>query len=205
MATAWEKWRNVCTRVVFEKLDFVDDADVKATLSLLPLDAVRAFSSTHCKVRSKKRAAEIASEMLSNDSEKGKHSSSSSKQAKTNAGTNSKDGGATSSAKAKEGTAQSIGAVDTLAVEQLAEITARTNRWNRHLLMTINDVLFGSFTEAIHFSRTPLDHLGNFLTLSDVKKDYGAKGAILCQLTCFKAKEIAEEFDDVLCALAFES
>ena len=90
------------------------------------------------------------------------------------------------------------GKVDLLAIEEMAEHAARIGRWRRHLLLTMNDRLFGCLVEVMHVSRAPLIHLSNFLKqdISDI--ELNRHGNKLQQLVCFKAGAIMAEFDALL-------
>ena len=84
--------------------------------------------------------------------------------------------------------------VDVLAIEQLAEYTARIGKWRRHLLLTVNDPLFSRVVSIIHCTRAPLMHASHFL-----KKD---EGRTLYHLVCHKCDSIGKEFDDLFCFLS---
>jgi len=52
-----------------------------------------------------------------------------------------------------------LGSVNTLAVEEMAEMSAKIGKWHRHCLFTVNDRLFGVLVSAMSFARSPLRHL----------------------------------------------
>ena len=104
---------------------------------------------------------------------------------------------------AKGGQTDQTGHVDILAIEQMAEHAARIGKWRRHLLLTINDKLFGRLVEAMHVTRSPLIHCSNFLKQDLSDEDLLEKGNKLHQLICYKAEELRMEFDDILSNSAF--
>lgn len=92
-----------------------------------------------------------------------------------------------------------VGGVDLLALEELAEYSARVNRWQRHVLLTVNDRLFGCLIAVMHRSRSPIMHLSNFLKKTSTSKQTNREaGGSLFQLVSFKAAEVQSEFDSML-------
>lgn len=96
------------------------------------------------------------------------------------------------------------GKVDTLAVEQMAEHAARIGRWRRHLLLTINDRLFGHLIEISHKARNPLIHFSSWLKQDIATEELNKIGGKLHQLICFKGAMFTQEFEDLLCCLLGE-
>ena len=96
------------------------------------------------------------------------------------------------------------GKVDTLAVEQMAEHAARIGRWRRHLLLTINDRLFGLLIEISHKARNPLIHFSSWLKQDITTEELNKIGGKLHQLICFKGAMFTREFEDLLCCLLGE-
>ena len=91
-----------------------------------------------------------------------------------------------------------IGAVDQLAIEQLAEYSARMNKWRRHVLLTMNDRLFGKLIAVMNVARGPLIHLSSFLKKTIATSELDERGSSLHQLVCFKARDIMSEFESLL-------
>ena len=149
--------------------------------SMLPEDLQTAFASKAKKARSKKEAAERCGKKAAQSKSK----------------------------KSKSGTSATatLGGVDLLAMEELNEYTARVNRWQRHLLLTVNDRLFAGLVAIMNKSRQPIIHLSSFVkktsTLTLSANSSNAAGGSLFQLVTFKALEVETEFDELLCHSPF--
>lgn len=99
--------------------------------------------------------------------------------------------------KKRTATADNVGSVDALAIEQLAEYAARMNKWRRHVILTVNDKLFGKLVNIMGLTRSPLIHLSSFLKKSRSEHELDLHGSSLHSLVCFKAIEIKQEFDSL--------
>lgn len=168
-------WAQCLNYVILEKLQ-LDSAEINSLQHILPNDVHRIFSS---KAPKKKSAAK--------------------KPATATAGATT---GNTKQQQARDTMElTSDGKVDLLSVETMAEHAKRIGRWRRHLLLTINDKLFGALVDITHMSRCPIIHLSHFLKQNMSMEEVANKGNKLHQLVCFKAAELREEFEELLCTL----
>lgn len=157
-------WVSVLNRVLLKKLNPTAD-ELKCFEGLLPNDLLTLFARQSQKPEKPKQKAKPRARKAAVDSSTVK-------------------GGAGTGAEK----------VDVLAIEQLAEYTARIGKWRRHLLLTVNDPLFSRVVSIIHCTRAPLMHTSHFL-----KKD---EGRTLYHLVCHKCESIGKEFDDLFCFLS---